>query len=127
MVLAGIVGAVLWSLPDRPDRQAEQPAPPPILPARRAGVTAPPPPPAPIPAAAPVAAPPKEAAALYRQVVEGPGQLRHRYLLYQPDRSFLFDARTSLSSGGPVFYDVADGDLLAFDGSTEGALSLARP
>jgi hypothetical protein len=120
MVLAGIVAAVLWSLPERPVITAEQPAPPPIVPARLAApIAPPPPPPAPIPAAAPVAAPPKEVAALYGKWSKDAGSCATEYLLYQPDRSFLFDARTSLASGGTVYYDVAEGDLLAFDGSTE--------
>jgi hypothetical protein len=119
MVLAGIVAAVLWSLPERPVITAEQPTPPPIVPARLAAPIAPPPPPAPIAAAAPVAAPPKEVAALYGKWSKDAGSCATEYLLYQPDRSFLFDARTSVASGGTVYYDVAEGDLLAFDDSTE--------
>jgi hypothetical protein len=58
-------------------------------------------------------------AALYGKWSKDAGSCATEYLLYQPDRSFLFDARTSVASGGTVYYDVADGDLLAFDGSTE--------
>ena len=121
MVLAGIAAAVLWSLPERPVIMAEQPAPPPVLPARLAAPIAPPPSPAPLPAPAPTpaAVTPKEAAALYGKWSKDAGSCATEYLLYQPDRSFLFDARTSVASGGTVYYDVADGDLLAFDGSTE--------
>ncbi len=117
MVLAGIAAAVLWSLPERPVIMAEQPAPPPIVPARLAA-PAPPPPPAP-PAPAPAAATPKEVAALYGKWSKDAASCATEYLLYQPDRSFLFDARTSLASGGTVYYDVVDDDLIAFDGSTE--------
>jgi hypothetical protein len=121
MVLAGVVAAVLWSLPERPVITAEQPAPPPIVPARLA-VPAPPPPPSspvPVPVPAPAPATPREVAALYGKWSKDAGSCATEYLLYQPDRSFLFDARTSLASGGTVYYDTVDDDLIAFDGSTE--------
>src|SRR3954471_780570 len=110
LVLTGIVGAVLLSLPDHPESMTEQPAPPAVLQAR---VASPPPPPPPI------AAVRKEAAALFGKWSKDPGSCATDYVMYQPDRSFLFNARTSLSSGGPVFYDTMDDDLLAFDGYTE--------
>jgi hypothetical protein len=116
MVLAAIAAAVLSSLPERPATMAEQPAPPPpIVPARLAVPVPPPPAPAP----APAAAPPKEVAALYGKWSKDAASCATEYLLYQPDRSFSFDARTSMTFGSTVFYDVADDDLLAFDGSTE--------
>jgi hypothetical protein len=116
MVLGGIVAAVLWSLPERPVITAEQPAPPPILPARLAAPIDPPPPSPPAPAPAPPM--PREVAALYGKWSKDAASCATEYLLYQPDRSFLFDARTSLASGGTVYYDIVDDDLIAFDGST---------
>jgi hypothetical protein len=109
LVLTGIVGAVLWSLPDRPPTMAEQPAPPPVLQARLPSL---PPPPS-------VATVRKEAAALFGKWSKDAGSCATDYVMYQPDRSFLFNAPLLLSSGGPVYYDVVDDDLLAFDGSTE--------
>jgi hypothetical protein len=61
---------------------------------------------------------PREVAALYGKWSKDAASCATEYLLYQPDRSFLFDARTSLASGGTVYYDIVDDDLIAFDGST---------
>ena len=86
---------------------AEQPAPPPSCPARLAAPIAPPPPSPPAigTGPAPATATPKEVAALYGKWSKDAASCATEYLLYQPDRSFLFDARTSLASGGTVYYD----------------------
>ena len=123
--LAGITAAVLWSLPERSVPLAEQPAPPPAVQvARLAAPAAPATPPVPV---TPVSSTPREAAALFGKWSKSVASCATEYLLYQPDRSFLFDARTSLASGVTVFYDTVDDDLIAFDGSTEARYSRAGP
>lgn len=127
--LAGIAAAVLWSLPERSAPMAEQPAPPPAVQVARLAApaaSATPSIPAPVPPA-PAGATPREATALFGKWSKDAASCAAEYLLYQPDRSFLFDARTSLASGGPVYYDTVDDDLIAFDGSTEVRYSRVGP
>ena len=115
----------------RSDRRAAGAAPRrPGRPPRRTGCTGapvtPPSIPAPVPPA-PASATPREAAALFGKWSKDAASCAAEYLLYQPDRSFLFDARTSLASGGTVYYDTVDDDLIAFDGSTEVRYSRTGP
>jgi hypothetical protein len=128
--LAGIAAAVLWSLPEHVVPMAEQPVPPPVVQAARlaapAAPAAPPTIPAPVPPP-PADATPKEAAGLFGKWSKDAASCATEYLLYQPDRSYLFDARTSLASGGTVYYGMVDDDLIAFDGSTEARYSRLGP
>ena len=128
--LAGIAAAVLWSLPEHTVPTAQQPVPSPVVQtARLAAPAAPasqPSIPAPVPPA-PAGATPKEVSALFGKWSKDAAGCATEYLLYQPDRSFLFDARTSLASGGTVYYDTVDDDLLAFDGSTEARYGILGP